>query len=92
MHGIVRQPVGVVGIRVTARDREHPLRDEVLQRVRDARRDAAIRQAARQGRDQTEAGVGRFQQNRAAVRTRVARSKLATRSRLNRSGKRAVCG
>ena len=69
--GIVRQAVGIVGVGIPARNPEHPLRDEVLQRVRDARRDAAIGEAARQRLDQTEAGVGRLQQDRAAIRTRV---------------------
>ena len=52
-------------------DREHALREQIADAMRDARRRAGIGDRRRERRQQAEASIGRFEQDRAAVRTRV---------------------
>ena len=68
---IVGEPVAVIAVGMATRDREDPLRDQIADAVRHARRRARIRDRRGQGRQQTQVSVGGFEQDRATVRTRV---------------------
>jgi len=69
--GIVGEPVRVIAVGMATRDREDPLREQIADAVRHARRRARIGDRRGEGRQQAEVSVGRFEQHRAAVRTRV---------------------
>ena len=68
---ILGEPVAVIAIGMAARDREDALGDQIPDAVRHAPRIARIGDGRREGRQQTEVSVGRLQQDRPAVRTRV---------------------
>jgi hypothetical protein len=68
---IVGEPVGVIAVRMPTRDRKDPLREQVADTVRHARRRAGIGDRRRQGGQQTQLAVGGLEQNRAAVRARM---------------------
>jgi hypothetical protein len=71
LNRIVRQTVGIVRIGIPARDPEHPLCDKFVDGVLDSRRHPAVRETPRHGRRDTEPRVGRLQQDRPAIRTRM---------------------
>jgi hypothetical protein len=64
---IVRQPVGVIGIGIAARDPKDPLRQHVGPRVGHARRRPWVGQRRRQRRDHADRPLRRLEQNRAAI-------------------------
>ena len=68
---IVGESVAIIAVGMAARDREDALGDQIPDAVRHARRIARIGDRRREGRQQAEVPVGRFEQDRAAVRTRV---------------------
>jgi hypothetical protein len=68
---IVGQSVGIVAIGMAARDREDALCEQIAGAVRHARRGARIEDRRGEGVQQAQASVGGFEQDRAAVRTRV---------------------
>jgi hypothetical protein len=68
---IVREPVGIIAVRMATRDREYTLREEVADLVRHPRRRPRIGDRRGQGREQAEVAIGRFEQDRAAVRARM---------------------
>ncbi len=84
---IVGEPVSVIAVGMATRDREHPLRDQIADAVRHARRRARIGHRHREGRQQTEASIGRFEQDRAAVRTRVGLIKGRDQGTIDQVGK-----
>ena len=90
---ILGQRVRVVGVGIAARQPEDALREQVVHRVpHAARRRAPSPDDGGQPLDQLRPPLGRFQQDRAAVRTRVGlierRDEGLARTR---SGKRTVC-
>ena len=68
---IVGESVGIIAVGMATRDREDALREQIADAVRHARRRARIGDRRGEGRQQAEPSVGRFEQDRAAVRTRV---------------------
>ncbi len=68
---IVGQPVGVIAVGMATGDREDALREQIANAVRHARRRARIRDRRRQRRQQAKSSIGRCEQDRAAIRTRV---------------------
>ena len=68
---IVGEPVGVIAVGMATRDREDPLQQIQTPTPCVTRAGARIGDRRGQGRQQAEASVGRFEQDRAAVRTRV---------------------
>jgi len=71
VHRVLRQLPRIVGVRVPQSDREHPLPEQLGQRVRDLPRLPRIAQAARQGFRQPERPVHPLQEHRAPVRAAV---------------------
>ena len=68
---IVGESVAVIAIGVATRNREDPMRDRIADAVGHPRRRARIGDRRGQGRQQAEVSVGRLEQDRATVRTRV---------------------
>jgi len=71
LNRILGQPVRVVGIGIAARNAEHALRDELVQGVRNPGRGPGLGQTAGQRGGHAQPRVGRLEQNRTTVRTRV---------------------
>jgi hypothetical protein len=67
--GIGGQPSRVVGIRITARDREHAPRKQVMERMIDLGGLAVVEQAPSHAGNQTVAPLSSFQQYRSAIGT-----------------------
>ncbi len=68
---VVREPVGVIGIRIAAGEAEDPLGQQVPERVPHLPRLPIVDQATREAIDQAVRAFGGVQQDRAAIGTRV---------------------
>ena len=68
---VVGEVVGIVAIRMTARDAKDPLANHVREGVPNLLRRAFVGQTSRERLDQAVHPLGRLEQNPAAVRTRM---------------------
>ena len=68
---ILGEAVRVIAVGMATRDREDALREQIGDAVRDARRRPRIGDRRAERRQQPELAVGRFEHDRAAVRTRM---------------------
>jgi len=78
---------GATTIGMAARDREDALREQIADAVRHARRGAPIEDRCGEGVQQAEPPVGGFEQDRAAVRTRVRLIKGRDQGAIGKVGK-----
>jgi hypothetical protein len=69
VNGIGGQPSRVVGVWITAGDREHALREKVFERMIDLGSLATVEQAVNHAGNQSKALFGSFQQHRSAIGT-----------------------
>jgi hypothetical protein len=84
---IIGQPVRVIAVGMATRDREDALREQITDAMRHAGRCARIGHGRAQRRQQPELAIGRLQQNRAAVRTRVRLIKGGDQGTISQVGK-----
>ena len=68
---VVGEPVRIVAVGMAAGDAEHPLADQVLERVPDLLRRPAVNQTPAERLDQPVDALGRLEQHGAAVRARL---------------------
>ena len=84
---IVGEPVGVIAVGMATRDSEDALREQIADAVRHPRRRARIGNRRGQRGQQAELAIGRLEQNRAAVGTRVGLIKCRDQGAIGQVGK-----
>ena len=89
---ILGQAVGVIRVRIPARDPEDPLGEQVGPRMGDARGRPRVGQRLRQGGRQPQRPVGGLEQDRAAVRARVRLVKRRHQGAIEEVRKSTACG
>jgi len=84
---IVGEPVGVIAVRMATGDRVDALREQIADAVRHPRRRARIRNRRGQCGQQAELAIGRLEQDRAPVGTRVGLIKRRDQGPIEEVGK-----
>ena len=88
---VVGEPVRIVAVGMAAGDVEHPLADQVLERVPDLLRCPAVNQTPAERLDQSVDALGALSNTPPPSELACSRSNIATSGLSNRFGNRTVC-
>ena len=91
MNRVVGEPVRIVAVGMAAGDAEHPLADQVLERVPDLLRCPAVNQTPAERLDQPVDALGGLEQHGTAVRARLLTVERGHERLAEQIGKRTDC-